>query len=110
LREAEIERATMALRFRKTFSLIPGIKLNIGKRSASVRVGVKGFGFTTGTAGQTVSASVPGTGLSVSHRFKSDARAAAVAAPAMRSRRPWLLLLVVYTVAGLIWWAILLPK
>jgi hypothetical protein len=99
----------MALRFRKTFSLIPGIKLNIGKKSASVRVGVKGFGYTTGTAGQTVSASVPGTGLSVSHRFKSAARTAAPAAPAIQSR-PWLLLAVVYAVAGLIWWAILLPK
>jgi hypothetical protein len=48
----------MALRFRKTFSLLSGLKLNIGKKSASVRVGVKGFGFTTGTAGQTVSASL----------------------------------------------------
>jgi hypothetical protein len=32
----------MGLRFRKTFSILPGVKLNIGKRSASVRVGVKG--------------------------------------------------------------------
>jgi hypothetical protein len=100
----------MGQRFRKTFSLIPGIKLNIGKKSASLRFGVKGFGYTTSTVGQTVSAAVPGSGLSVSHRFKLGPRAAAVAAPVIQSRRPWLLLVIVYVVAGLIWWAILLPR
>jgi len=89
----------MGLRFRKTFSLIPGIKLHIGKRSASLRFGVKGLGYTTGTTGQTVSASVPGTGLSVSHRIKS-----------IQSRRPWLLLVFVYVIAAGIWWTILHPK
>ncbi|WP_247511842.1 DUF4236 domain-containing protein [Bradyrhizobium sp. 157] len=55
----------------KDVSIVPGVKLNIGKRTASVRVAMKGFGYTTGTAGQTVSASLPGSGLSVSHKFKS---------------------------------------
>jgi hypothetical protein len=77
----------MALRFRKTFSIMPGVKLNIGKRSASVRVGIKGFGYTTGTAGQTVSASLPGSGLSVSHKFKSGAPAPH-AAMVSEQRRP----------------------
>ena len=74
----------MGLRFRKTFSIIPGVKLNIGKRSASVRIGVKGFGYTTGTAGRTVSASLPGSGLSVRHKFKSGTPALPVAAVAER--------------------------
>lgn len=103
----------MALRFRKTFSIVPGVKLNIGKRSASVRIGVKGLGYTTGTAGQTLSASLPGTGFSLSHKIKAGAATANVGAvPTLdgRSRRPWLLLLIVYAVAGLIWWTILDPK
>lgn len=54
----------MALRFRKTFKLGPGARLNVGKRSASVRVGGKGFGLTTGTAGTRATASIPGSGLS----------------------------------------------
>jgi hypothetical protein len=54
---------------------LPGIKLNIGKKSASVRVGMKGLGFTAGTAGQTVSASLPGSGFSVSHKL-TERRAA----------------------------------
>jgi hypothetical protein len=96
----------MGLRFRKTFSIIPGVKLNIGKKSASVRIGIKGFGYTAGTAGQTVSASLPGSGLSVSHKIKSVTPAPRAATVSER-RRPWLLLVVVYAVAGLIWWTIL---
>jgi hypothetical protein len=63
----------MAIRFRKTVRIAPGLKLNIGKKSASVRVGGKNFGYTTGTKGKTVSASLPGTGLGVTHRVKGSA-------------------------------------
>lgn len=105
----------MGLRFRKTFSILPGVKLNIGKKSASVRVGMRGLGFTAGTAGQTVTASLPGSGFSVSHKLKGRAAPARGAAPALdrsaqpaeRGRRPWVVLAVVYVVAGLIWWTIL---
>jgi Protein of unknown function (DUF4236) len=100
----------MGLRFRKTFSILPGVKLNIGKKSASVRVGVKGLGFTAGTAGQTVSASLPGSGFSVSHKLKGRSAPARADAPAAKRGRPWVALVVVYVVAGLIWWTILHPK
>lgn len=98
----------MGLRFRKTFSLFPGVRLNVGKKSASVRVGVKGFGYTIGTAGKTISASLPGSGLSLRHKFKSDT--ARPAAAVSERRRPWLLLFVIYACAGLIWWTILQPN
>ncbi len=65
----------MAIRFRKSFKLTPGLRLNIGKRGASLRVGPKGAGYTVGTSGQRVSASVPGTGVGFSSRIgkrKSD--------------------------------------
>ncbi|WP_245504462.1 DUF4236 domain-containing protein [Rhizobium ruizarguesonis] len=63
------------MRFRKSFKLAPGLRLNIGKRGASVRVGPKGAGYTVGTSGQRVSAIVPGTGVGFSSRIgkrKSD--------------------------------------
>jgi hypothetical protein len=103
----------MGLRFRKTFSIIPGVKLNIGKKSASVRVGFKGFGYTTGTAGKTISASLPGTGLGFSHKIRANAAPAdreEVPTLNARPRRPWFLLVTVYAVAGLIWWTILQPN
>ncbi|WP_461521391.1 DUF4236 domain-containing protein [Rhizobium leguminosarum] len=63
------------MRFRKSFKLAPGLRLNIGKKGASVRVGPKGAGYTVGTSGQRVSASIPGTGVGFSSRIgkrKSD--------------------------------------
>lgn len=53
----------MALRFRRSVKIAPGMRLNVGKKSASVRIGGRGFGVTTGTAGSRVSAGIPGSGL-----------------------------------------------
>lgn len=58
----------MAIRFRKSVKIAPGLKLNIGKKSASVRIGGKNVGYTVGTKGRTASASIPGTGLGVTSR------------------------------------------
>ncbi len=58
----------MAIRFRRTVRIAPGLKLNIGKKSASVRIGGKSAGYTIGTSGRTASASIPGTGLGASSR------------------------------------------
>lgn len=59
----------MALRFRKSFSIAPGLRLNIGKKSASIRAGARNAGITVGTAGKRASASLPGTGLGATHKF-----------------------------------------
>lgn len=58
----------MAIRFRRTVRIAPGLKLNIGKKSASVRIGGKNVGYTVGTKGRTTSASIPGTGLGITSR------------------------------------------
>ena len=54
----------MGLRFRKSISLIPGVRLNFGKSVMSVSAGVPGFRKTINTKGQvTTTVGVPGTGL-----------------------------------------------
>lgn len=53
----------MALRFRRSIKLAPGVRLNLGKKSASVRVGPRGAGITAGSAGKRISGGLPGTGL-----------------------------------------------
>lgn len=54
----------MGLRFRKSISLIPGVRLNFGKSGMSVSAGVPGFRKTINTKGQvTTTVGVPGTGL-----------------------------------------------
>ena len=50
-------------RFRRSFRIAPGLRLNIGKRSTSVSVGVRGAHVTFGKAGTRTTVGVPGTGL-----------------------------------------------
>lgn len=55
----------MAIRFRKSFKAAPGVRFNIGKKSAGVTVGGKHFRQSFNTSGRkTTSASIPGTGVS----------------------------------------------
>jgi hypothetical protein len=59
----------MGFRFRKSFKIAPGFRLNLSNRGMSVRAGGRGFGYTAGTSGQRISAGVPGTGLSYSTKL-----------------------------------------
>jgi hypothetical protein len=42
----------MSLRFRKSFKLAPGLRLSLGKRSGSLRVGGRRVGVSAGTSGR----------------------------------------------------------
>ena len=54
----------MGLRFRKSVTLFPGMRLNFGKTGMSVSAGVPGFRKTIHTSGKvTTSVGIPGTGL-----------------------------------------------
>lgn len=54
----------MGLRFRKSVSLFPGVRLNFGKTGMSVSAGVPGFRKTIHTSGRvTTSVGIPGTGI-----------------------------------------------
>lgn len=66
----------MGIRFRKSISLGKGVRLNIGKNGiSSVTVGKRGGPHvTTGRRGTTVGASIPGTGISYSHKISGKER------------------------------------
>jgi hypothetical protein len=66
----------MGFRFRKSVTLLPGVRLNLGRKNASIRVGGRGFGVTSGTSGTRVSAGLPGTGLSYSTKLSAVSRPA----------------------------------
>lgn len=54
----------MGFRFRKSFKVAPGIKLNFNKKSTGVTFGDKGLHYTVNSSGKsTMSAGIPGTGL-----------------------------------------------
>lgn len=55
----------MSLRFRKSIKIAPGVKVNLNKNSVSTTIGTKGAHYTANSKGvKTVSAGIPGTGLS----------------------------------------------
>ncbi|TIT01144.1 MAG: DUF4236 domain-containing protein [Mesorhizobium sp.] len=100
----------MAFRFRKSVRIAPGVRINLSAKSASVRVGPKGLGYTISTTGKKrLSASIPGTGLSYSKGVSSK-RQSAPGAPSQRhasqtkpsSKGPIALLLLAIG-AGLVW-------
>lgn len=55
----------MGLRFRKSFKIAPGVRVNLNKKSASVSFGPKGLKHTVSTTGKShTTVGIPGTGLS----------------------------------------------
>ena len=82
----------MGLRFRKSIKILPGVKLNLGKKSAGVSVGTTGARYSVNSSGRkTSTVGVPGTGLSYSNSSgggkKSDKNS--------KSVLPWRLILAV---------------
>jgi len=83
----------MGLRFRKTISILPGVRLNLGKTTSSVSVGVPGFRKTFNTKGQTTTTvGIPGTGLyyvdTKSRKKKTEERKPAKKKAATRAAAP----------------------
>jgi hypothetical protein len=53
----------MAIRFNRRFGIVPGVRLNLGKRGASIGLGKRGAWLTIGRKGIHTSIGLPGTGL-----------------------------------------------
>lgn len=63
----------MPIRFRKTYRILPGIKVNLGKSGMSFTVGPRGFHLTFGKQGVRQTVGIPGSGLSESsYIFKNE--------------------------------------
>ncbi len=55
----------MGLRFRKSFKIAPGVRVNVGKKSVGISAGVKGARVSVNSNGRvTKTMGVPGTGIS----------------------------------------------
>lgn len=54
----------MAIKFRKTKKILPGVKLNISKSGVSVTTGIKGASINIGKNGVYRNLGIPGTGIS----------------------------------------------
>lgn len=79
----------MAMRFRRSKKIAPGVRLTLGKGSASVRFGPRGIGVSKSTTGRTTtSVGVPGSGLSWTRSTTAKRKAAPPKATATPSRSP----------------------
>ncbi len=65
----------MALRFRRSIRLAPGLRLNLGKRGMSISTGVRGASMNFGPRGIYGNVGIPGTGLSIRERIGGARRA-----------------------------------
>jgi hypothetical protein len=57
-------RFLMSFRFRKSFKLFPGVRLNLSKSGLSISAGIPGATLNFGTRGAAVTVGIPGSGLS----------------------------------------------
>ncbi len=55
-------------RFRKTFKVLPGVRLNVSKSGISTSIGSAPFTLNVGRRGIQSTASIPGTSISLNHR------------------------------------------
>ena len=61
----------MGFRFRKSFKIAPGVRVNVGKKSVGISAGVKGARVSVNSKGRkTTTVGLPGTGLSYSKTEK----------------------------------------
>jgi uncharacterized protein DUF4236 len=60
----------MGLQFRRSWSVVPGIRFNLGLKSGSVSFGARGLHYTVGTSGSRITAGIPGTGLFWTQKLK----------------------------------------
>lgn len=64
----------MALRFRRSVKIAPGLRLNFGKRGMSMSAGVRGATMTFGARGVYGNVGLPGTGLSYRTKLSGGSR------------------------------------
>jgi Protein of unknown function (DUF4236) len=53
----------MPFRFNRRIAIVPGLRVNLGKRGVSLTEGVPGAHVTLGTRGGRTSLGIPGTGF-----------------------------------------------
>lgn len=62
----------MGFKYRKSYKIAPGVKLNVGKKSTGISVGNKGGGVSFNSrTGARMRASIPGTGISYTSKLGS---------------------------------------
>lgn len=103
----------MGFRFRKSFKIAPGVKINLGKKSVGMSIGGKHGGVSFNSkSGSRVRASIPGTGLSYSTKLSSDKRSSVKRSVDKKNYKPtasepacfrwwYILLIILFAISGI---------
>jgi hypothetical protein len=93
----------MGFRFRKIFSVLPGVKVNLSKSGVSTSLGGHGATVNVGTSGKrTITLGIPGSGMS--YQLPLNAAAAAVIIALVVVAGLAYLIAPTYITAVLHWW------
>jgi hypothetical protein len=90
----------MGLRFRRRFSILPGLRLNLSRSGVSTSFGRRGLWVTYGKRGRRLTVGLPGSGLS--YTSVSKARSGVRARPGSGALTWALLILLVLVFTA--WW------
>lgn len=101
----------MPLRFRRSIRILPGLRLNLGKRGVSTSFGIRGMHVTLGHGKVRETVGLPGTGLSYTttqgtHQTHEEGRGEAPE-PTVPAHRHVIGILVL---AGLVWFLVHLVR
>lgn len=61
----------MGFRFRRSFRVFPGLRLNLSKSGVSTSIGDRGAWFTVGPRGTRATVGLPGSGLSYTEQHRN---------------------------------------
>lgn len=86
----------MGLRFRRSIKIVPGVRVNLGKKGASVSVGRRGANVTVGKTGVRTTVGLPGTGLSHTTLHRRNSAGATRNRPKRDRRRPIILFCIAF--------------
>jgi len=104
----------MGFRFRRTFRLIPDVRLNLSKSGVSTSIGTRGAWLTFGKRGTRATVGVPGTGISYTATSSSHPPqehlehhvTAEAPQPTRSSAGAWVILLVLLAIAAGVGWLV----
>lgn len=86
----------MGLRFRRSVKIMPGVRINLGKKGASVSVGRRGANMTMGKNGVRTTVGLPGTGLSYTKLHRRKAQGGRARTPMRERKRPVILFAIAF--------------
>lgn len=75
----------MGFRFRQSIRLAPGLRINLGKKGASLSIGGRGATVNIGKSGTRTTVGIPGTGISYSTHTPHSTNETPAGAPSSHS-------------------------